>query len=178
MPVTLIYYVTASLDGYIARPDGSIDWLLPFVDDHGYNNYYASIDGLLMGRATYQQCLDEGDWPYPDKPTIVLTRANHLPRAAPQVEQLHCSPADALKRLQAQGCQRIWLVGGGSLAGNCLAAGLLDEVVISIIPLLLGAGIPLFGIGIERPLHLLEMRSFPSGIVQMHYQVLKETASP
>jgi len=181
VPATLIYYVAASLDGYIARPDGSVDWLEGYgseSDDHGYSAFYASIDGLLMGRATYLFCLDQGEWPYPDKPALVMTRSNHLPKAAPQVELEHYAPVDALASLEARGCERIWLVGGGSLAGNFLAAGLLDEVIVSIIPHLLGAGIPLFSIGLEQRLQLLEQRSFPSGIVQMRYQVLKETPSP
>lgn len=176
MSATLIYYVASSLDGYIARPDGSVDWLKYFQsqdDDHGYAAFYAGIDGLLMGRGTYLQCLDFGDWPYADKPAIVLTRANHLPLASPRVELQHCPPSEALASLEARGCQRIWLAGGGSLAGNCLAADLLDEVIVSIIPHLLGAGIPLFGIGLERRLQLLEQRSFPSGIVQVRYQVIK-----
>lgn len=86
MPPVLIYYVAASLDGYIARPDGSVDWLQGYDgsgDDHGYDAFYASIDGLLMGRATYLQCLGFGAWPYPGKPTVVMTRSNHLPQAAP-----------------------------------------------------------------------------------------------
>ncbi|MCP8464785.1 dihydrofolate reductase family protein [Pseudomonas sp. ZM23] len=181
MPPVLIYYVAASLDGYIARPDGSVDWLQGYDgsgDDHGYDAFYASIDGLLMGRATYLQCLGFGAWPYPGKPTVVMTRSNHLPQAAPQVELLHCPPSEALETLLAKGCKRIWLVGGGSLAGNILAAGLLGEVIVSIIPHLLGAGIPLFSVGLEQRLQLLEQRSFPSGIVQMRYQVLKETPSP
>ena len=181
MPSALIYYVAASLDGYIARPDGSVDWLHGYDsggDDHGYTAFYASIDGLLMGRTTYLQCLGFGQWPYPDKPALVMTRSNHLPQAAPQVELQHCSPSEALQALQAKGCQRVWLVGGGSLAGNLLAAGLLDEVIVSIIPHLLGAGVPLFSIGLEQRLQLLEQRSFPSGIVQVRYQVLKETPLP
>lgn len=180
MSTTLIYYVAASLDGYIARPDGSVDWLHGYDgsgDDHGYGAFYASIDGLLMGRATYLQCLAFGEWPYPDKPAVVMTRSNHLTQAAPQVELLHCPPSEALEALQTRGCQRVWLVGGGSLAGNFLAAGLLDEVIVSIIPHLLGAGIPLFSVGLEQRLQLLEQRSFPSGIVQMRYQVLKESPS-
>lgn len=180
MSTTLIYYVAASLDGYIARPDGSIDWLNGYDnagDDHGFGIFYASIDGLLMGRTTYLQYLSSGSWPFPDKPAIVMTRANHLPKAAPRVELLHCPPGEALETLHAKGCQRVWLVGGGSLAGNLLAAGLLNEVIVSIIPHLLGAGIPLFSVGLERRLQLLEQRSFPSGIVQMRYQVLKESPS-
>ncbi|WP_301295426.1 dihydrofolate reductase family protein [Pseudomonas nitroreducens] len=181
VPSTLIYYVSASLDGYIARPDGSVDWLEGYgseADDHGYNAFYAGIDGLLMGRATYLFCLKQEQWPYPDKPALVMTRSNHLSKAAPQVELEHYAPVDAIASLEARGCERIWLVGGGSLAGNFLAGGLLDEVIVSIIPHLLGAGIPLFSIGLEQRLQLLEQRSFPSGIVQMRYQVLKETPSP
>lgn len=181
MPTTLIYYVAASLDGYIARPDGSVDWLDGYEgdgDDHGYGAFYASIDGLLMGRGTYLQCLEFGQWPYPDKPCVVMTRSNHLPQGGPLVELLHCSPSEALEALRTKGCQRIWLVGGGSLAGNYLAAGLLDEIIVSIIPHLLGAGIPLFSVGLEQRLQLLEQRSFPSGIVQMRYQVFKESPSP
>lgn len=180
MQSTLVYFVAASLDGYIARPDGSVDWLLGYdsaTDDHGYSAFYAGIDGLLMGRTTYLHCLTQGDWPYPDKPTLVLTRANHLPLAGPQIELMHCPPSEALETLQTKGCKRVWLVGGGSLAGNFLAAGLLDELIVSIIPHLLGAGIPLFSIGLEQRLQLLEQRSFPSGIVQLRYLVLKESLS-
>ncbi len=158
-----------------------MDWLRGYdsaTDDPGHGAFYASIDGLLMGRVTYLHRLDQGDWPYPDKPTLVLTRANHLPLASPRVELIHCPPSEALKALQAKGCQRIWLVGSGSLAGNFLAAGLLDELIVSIIPQLLGAGIPLFSIGLEQRLQLLEQRSFPSGIVQLRYLVLKESRSP
>lgn len=181
MSPTLIYYVAASLDGYIARPDGSIDWLQGFpggADDSGYAAFHAGIDGLLMGRASYLQAVGNGAWPYPRKPTLVLTRSNRLPQAPAPVELLHCSPAEALENLRDRGCRRIWLVGGGTLAGNCLAADLLDEVIVSIIPHLLGAGTPLFGIGLERSLQLLEQRSLPGGIVQMRYQVLKERSTP
>ncbi|RJG14028.1 dihydrofolate reductase [Pseudomonas cavernicola] len=177
MTASLIYYVAASLDGYIARPDGSVDWLKQIEaagDDHGYSGFYQSIDGLLMGRGTYETVQAfEGGWPYPGKPCTVLTRAD-LPRAAPEVSISHSTPTEAIAELAAAGCKRIWLVGGGSLAASCFSVGLLDELVVSVIPYLLGAGIPLFSTGLERNLKLHEQRSFSTGVVQLHYQVQPE----
>ncbi len=181
MAASLIYYVAASLDGYIARPDGSVDWLKQIEacgDDHGYSGFYDSIDGLLMGRGTYEAVQTfEGGWPYPGKTCTVLTRAD-LPPAAPEVNISHSTPAEAIAELTAAGCKRIWLVGGGSLAVSCFTAGLLDELVVRVIPRLLGAGIPLFSIGLERSLKLQEQRSFSTGVVQLHYHVQPEREHP
>ena len=181
MRPALIYYVAASLDGYIARPDGRVDWLKPIEesgDDHGYQAFYASIDGLLMGRMTYESILAfGGEWPYPGKPCLVLTRNEPL-QTSPDVQISHDTPALALEQLAAAGCTRIWLVGGGSLAGTCYSAGLLDELVVSLIPHLLGAGIPMFATGLERRLQFREQRSFPTGVVQLHYQLLPEAETP
>ena len=180
MKPTLIYYVAASLDGYIARPNGRVDWLESIQttgDDHGYHAFYDGIDVLLMGRMTFDTLMAcAGDWPYPGKPCLVLTRRPHeqLPDG---VSMRHCTPSEALMELAKQGHRRIWLVGGGSLAGNCFAASLLDELVVSLVPYLLGAGIPMFSSGLERRLHLHEQRSFSSGVVQLHYQVLPENAA-
>lgn len=176
---SLIYYVAASLDGYIARPDGRVDWLKPLEqadDEPGYQRFYASIDGLLMGRATYEALLAQGgNWRYPGKPCTVLTRAE-LPRAAPDVKLSHNTPAAAIAELGDSGCRRIWLVGGGSLAGTCYAAGLLDELVVRLVPHLLGAGIPLFATGLEHGLTLHEQRSFANGVVQLHYRLRNDVA--
>ncbi|WP_342245481.1 dihydrofolate reductase family protein [Pseudomonas sp. OTU5201] len=181
MRAALIYYVAASLDGYIARPDGRVDWLKPIEeagDDHGYQAFYDSIDGLLMGRVTYETVLAfGGDWPYPSKPCTVLTGSD-LAQAASDVRICHDAPTQAIEQMAADGCKRIWLVGGGSLAGTCYSAGLLDELVVSFIPHLLGAGIPMFATGLERRLQLREQRSFPTGVVQLHYQLLPEAETP
>ena len=124
-----------------------------------------------MGRATYDMVQGFGSgWPYPGKPCVVLAR-NPLAQAPAGVEGRHCTPTEALEELAARGCQRVWLVGGGSLAGNCLAAGLLDELVVSVIPHLLGAGIQLFAGGLEQRLSLQGHRVFPSGVAQLHYRV-------
>ena len=177
MKPTLIYSVAASLDGYIARPDGRVDWLDAIQasgDEHSYHAVYDGIDALLMGRMTFDALMAlEGGWPYPGKPCRVLTRHPHeqLPEG---VSMHHCTPIEALTEQAEQGHQRIWLVGGGSLAGNCFAAGLLDELVVSVVPYVLGAGIPMFSSGLERSLRLHKQRNFSSGVVQLHYQVLAE----
>lgn len=176
MKPTLIYHVAASLDGYIARPDGSVDWLHGIGDDPGHADFHKSVDGLLMGRATYDAINSlEGNWPYPGKACLVLAR-NPIGRSSAGVQGRHCTPAEALEELAGRGCQRVWLVGGGSLAANCLAAGLLDELIVNVVPYLLGAGIPLFSTGLERPLRLIGERRFACGLVQHHYQVLPEAA--
>ncbi|MBC9251527.1 dihydrofolate reductase [Pseudomonas alcaligenes] len=179
MKPALIYYVAASLDGYIARPDGRVDWLEAIQtspDDHGYQAFYDGIDALLMGRMTFDTLQSfGGPWPYPGKPCTVLTR-NPQSTLPAGVSMRHCTPTEALADFAELGYQRIWLVGGGSLAGNCFAAGLVDELVVSLVPYLLGAGIPLFSTGLERPLSLHEQRSFSSGVVQLHYHVLPEAS--
>lgn len=179
MKPALIYYVAASLDGYIARPDGQVDWL-PETGTGGVDQaqtaFYAGIDGLLMGRASYDMLRGPGGaWPYAGKPCLVLAR-NPLERTPDGVHGRHCTPGEALDELAERGCRRVWLVGGGSLAGNCLAAGLLDELIVSIVPHLLGAGIPLFSTGLERRLRLRGQQGLASGVVQLHYQVLAEDA--
>lgn len=177
MKPALIYYVAASLDGYIARPDGRLDWLdatQSVQDDHGTTAFYDGIDALLMGRMTFDSLSAAGHWPYPGKPCTVLTR-NPLEQPPESVSMRHCTPTEALADFAELGYQRVWLVGGGSLAGNCFAAGLIDELVVSLVPYLLGAGIPLFSTGLERNLNLHEQRSFASGVVQLHYHVQQES---
>ena len=161
MKPTLIYYVAASLDGYIARPDGSSDWL---ADDY----QAPPCDCLLLGRATYD-ALGEA-CQLPDKPTLLLTR--HRPANLPaQVRARHCTPSEALDELAALGCRRVRLLGGSSLAGSCFAAGLLDELVVRLMPHLLGAGVPLFASGMEGRLQLLECHGADAGSIRLHYRV-------
>lgn len=174
MNPSLIYHVTSSLDGYIARPDGRLDWFdahRQADEECSFQYFYAGIDALLMGRITYEAMLQRGGpWPYPGKPCVVLTRSE-LPRASAEVQLTHCTPAQAVEALGEARFQRIWLVGGSSLAGTCYAAGLLDEMVINLVPYLLGAGVPLLATGLERGLVLNEQRRFNDGTIQLHYQV-------
>ena len=160
----IIYYVAASLDGFIATPDGGIDWLKPFEgtsEDYGYGDFYASVEAVLLGRTTYEQCLQFPEWPYAGKPYWMFSSANGN------------TPASVTAEMKARGLRRAWLVGGGKLAAAFRAERLITEHIVSIVPVLLGAGIPLFdGRGPRDELRLLGSRSYPSGIVQVRYETV------
>lgn len=169
----VIYYVAASLDGFIASPEGGLDWLTQFDqcgEDHGYKAFYNSIDALVIGRKTFEQVLSFGEWPYGDRPTILASK-EPISGCPPKVFATSGSPRDILDQLVSQGHQRVWLIGGAQLAHSFRQAGLIDEYLISVIPLILGGGIPLFqGTGPMEKLTLLESRSFRSGLTQLHYR--------
>lgn len=177
MNSSLTYHVTSSLDGYIARPDGHLDWfdsLHQADQEYSFQYFYSGIDALLMGRGTYEALLARGgSWPYPGKPCVVLTRLA-LPRASDEIQLTHCTPAQAVAALEEAGFHRIWLVGGSLLAGSCYTAGLIDEIIVNLVPHLLGAGVPMLATGMERSLTLNEQRRFDNGTLQLHYQVQKQ----
>ncbi len=170
----LIYYVAASLDGFIARPDGGLDWLpVPTGrQDYGYARFLRGVDTLVMGRKTYELSLTLGPWPYGDKRCHVLTRRPGTRRDA-RVSFVRGPVAAWLRREKRRPGRNVWLVGGGEAARECFAAGLVDEIILTQVPVLLGAGIPLF-----RPaetttaLALRRSRAYPDGLVQLHYRVL------
>ena len=130
----IIYYVAASLDGFIATPEGGIDWLKPYEgtgEDYGYGEFYASVEAVLLGRATYEQSLQFPEWPYAGKPYWVFSRATGN------------TPGSVIAEMQARGLRRAWLVGGGKLAAAFRAERLISEHIVSIVPVLLGRGISL-----------------------------------
>jgi dihydrofolate reductase len=159
----IVYYVAASVDGFIATSDGGIEWLQPFEstgEDYGYAEFYASVQAVLLGRKTYEQCLQFPEWPYAGKPYWVFSGANGN------------TPAKAVTEMQSRGIRRAWLVGGGKLAAGFRAAGLITEHIVSVIPVLLGSGIPLFdGKARQQSLRLVSAKSFDNGIVQLRYLV-------
>jgi dihydrofolate reductase len=163
-------FIAMSLDGYIARPDGGLDWLSRFEgEEHGYQDFFASIDALVVGRNTYDIVLGFAEWPYAGKRCVILTH-----RAAParHGEEFHDGPARPLiERLGREGVKRVY-VDGGVVIREFLRQRLIDEMTISVIPIVLGAGIPLFaGTEAERLLKLESTRSWPSGLVQLRYTV-------
>ncbi len=168
----VVYYVAASLDGYIATSDGGIEWLSPFEgkgEDYGYAAFYASIDAVLLGRRTYAQCLTFGEWPYPGKPCWVFSHGR-IKINEPGVTLTNQDPHQMVSELHARKLQRAWLVGGGELAGSFRREGFISEYIVSVVPVILGAGIPLFASG--RPqevLRLVETNAYRSGIVQLRY---------
>ena len=166
----IVYYVAASLDGYIADADGGVSWLPQGgADDYGYADFYAGVDALAMGRRTYDQALAFGEWPYAGKPTYVFTR--HAPDDAPQdVEFVRDNPADFVRRIAAGRSGTLWLVGGGNLAEQFRLAGLIDEYLVFVIPVILGRGVPLFeGDAAPTSLRLESAQTYDDGGVMIHY---------
>jgi dihydrofolate reductase len=142
----VVLYIAMSLDGYIAKPDGSVDWLYDVEGDggdNGYHRFYDTIGTVVMGRLTYEEVLTlVEDFPYADKPCYVLSRSLHDPE--PHVVFTD-EPVDTLiARLKQISDGHIWLVGGGQLVQAFLAHHLIEEFHIAIIPKVLGDGIPLF----------------------------------
>ena len=170
--VAVIYYVAASLDGYIAPLDRGLSWLAPFEssgEDYGYADFYRSIDAVLVGSQTFKQAAQFPQWPYPEKPCWVFSR-QPLHTSLPHVFVTDQSPEEVVAELDRRECQRAWLVGGGQLAGSFRVQGLITEYIVSVIPVLLGAGVPLFGspAPAERLL-LVTSKVYPRGLVQLRY---------
>ncbi len=165
-------FIACSLDGYIARTDGSIDWL--FTDgDYGYTDFIRSIDILIMGRKTYEHLLHMvTDYPHQDKQTLVLSHTRAGSRDA-HAQFVSGPVRDLVEPLRHTPGGDIWLVGGAEVVRDFLAEGLIDEFILSYHPLLLGSGIPLF-LPQSRPisLRLEETLAFPSGLVQLRYRHL------
>ncbi len=161
-------YIATSLDGYIARRDGRLDWLAAVQqpgEDYGYARFAETVDVVVLGRGTYDTVQGFDAWPYSGKRVIVLT---HRPADPRHGEELFGGdPAELVARLAADGHRRAY-VDGGRVIQQFLAAGLLDDLTISIIPVVLGGGIPLFE-GSERALALDGVEAFPSGLVQLRY---------
>jgi dihydrofolate reductase len=174
MPATGHIYIATSVDGYIARANGAIDWLAPYNEDTGYDTFIASIDGLVMGRGTFETALSFGAWPY-DKPVVVLSRtltdADIRADLAGKVRVSNMSPKTLMESLGAAGWQRAY-VDGGKVIQAFLRDGLIADMVLTRIPVLLGNGIPLFGqTNRDIALRHVATRSYPSGLVQSTYAV-------
>jgi dihydrofolate reductase len=164
----LVYYVASSLDGYIADDEGKVDWLPDAGPDQdfGYGEFIKNIDALLIGRRTFDQVLTFGDWPYTGLPTRVWTR-RPLIDPPELVEPIAGSPHEVTAALDAESFGRVWLVGGAALAETLRREGLIDEWIITLIPLTLGSGIPLFG-GAQEAMSISSVETYPGAILQLH----------
>jgi dihydrofolate reductase len=167
-------FVGASLDGFIARADGRLDFLHASSEgeSYGYEEFIATVDALVMGRKTYDTVLTFGKWPYGSTPVFVLsTRPLAPPPAGANVEHLSGSPASVLAALGARGFAHIYVDGGDTIQ-RFLRAGAIDRLIVSRVPVLIGGGIPLFG-ALERDIRLAHVatRTYASGLVQSEYVV-------
>ncbi len=166
-------FIATSLDGFIARPDGAIDWLpTDNEEDHGFTPFMASIDAIVMGRNTYRVVESFGAWPYGELPVIVLTTQPStltLPPGA-RAEAMAGPPDEIVARLAARGLTKLYIDGGDTIQ-RFLVAGLVDRMIITRIPVLLGAGIPLFGaLPHDVQWQHVATHTFAGGLVQSEYQ--------
>jgi dihydrofolate reductase len=182
------YYCAASLDGYIADADDSLDWLTgyeatfagpadeagPMVPGGSYERFYAGVGALVSGSVTYEWLLAHAEpWPYPGKPYWVMTTRD-LPRPAASdadvrffdggAAELHARIAE-----EAGEAGNLWIVGGGGVASQFTAAGRLDDVLLTVVPVLLGAGKPVFDRPLPGPLRLTGTTAFANGMVELRY---------
>ena len=180
----LIYYCTVSLDGYLADARSSTDWMHGAPrEDYGFAEFYRGVSALLLGRRTYEQMLDTGDFfPYADKPVYVFSGNDKLRRAAPSVQIVSdISPEVCVARLKLRDAEEgpLWLGGGARLASTLYAAGLVDEIQLHIQPIILGEGLPFLG-GADLPrqgLDLQECEKKPGGFVTLRYRTVKSWRS-
>ena len=167
-------FVGTSVDGFIARADGTLDFLdHAGKEPHGYDEFIATIDAIVMGRNTLETVLGFGRWPF-TKPVFVLSTRElpPLPHGG-AVERLEGEPADIVAQLAARGIGSIY-VDGGVTVQRFLEAGLIDRLVVSRVPVLIGAGIPLFGaLSHDVVLRHVSTRAFASGLVQTEYAIAK-----
>ena len=167
-------FVGTSVDGFIARPNGELDFL-PHEggEEHGYSEFFASVDALVIGRGTFETVLGFGSWPYGRKPVVVLS-SRSLDLSQVQggvVEQMSGAPGEIVERLADRGIGHIY-VDGGITVQRFLRAGLITRLVLTRVPVLIGSGIPLFGpLDADVPLRHVATRTFPSGLVQSEYAV-------
>jgi dihydrofolate reductase len=177
--------MVASLDGFIARRDGSVDWLETAdefaagetLESGDIEAFLRTIDCYVMGSRTYETALGfeaKGmGWVYGDKPTFVLT-TRKLPKVRDTIEFYSGDLTVLVNERLKPAFRHIWFVGGGAVAGQCLRLGLADEIRYSIVPILIGDGVPFFeGLDRDVRLHLAEVRAHKNGMVELRHEVTR-----
>ncbi len=174
-------FVGVSLDGFIARPNGDLDWLMGEGggdgSEYGYNEFIAGIDAIVMGRKTFEKALTFAKWYYGTKRVVVLSsRSLDLSGAQVRggiVEQMAGDPAEIVSKLAASGARHLY-VDGGITIQQLLRAGLIHRIIISRLPVLIGDGIPLFGsLPHDIRLRHIATLTYPGGMIQSEYHVMK-----
>jgi dihydrofolate reductase len=160
-------FIATSLDNFIAGKNGELDWLFSDDNDYGYNEFYNSIDTTLIGNKTYKQILTFGEFPYPNKTNFVFTRT-HSNQDTKAVHFITDDLIEFVKSLKKQNGKDIWLVGGGEINTLMLNADLIDEMILSIHPIILAQGIPLFTDNAKRAhFKTKNCKTFESGLIQL-----------
>ena len=167
-------FVGTSLDGFIARPDGAFDFLDAGGNEpHGYEEFMATVDALVIGRKTYEVVLSLGGWHYEKKPVFVLSH-HELPPAPAEavVERMSGDTSEIVSQLERRGFEHIY-VDGGLTIQEFIRAGLIQRLIVTRVPVLIGEGIPLFGKLLhDIPLKHIDTRQFAGGLVQSEYEIV------
>ena len=167
-------FIGTSLDGFIARPNGDLDFLPPGGGEpHGYNEFIAGIDAIVIGRKTFETVLTMKPWPYGNKRVVVLSSSpvDFSKVVGGRVEQMAGSPAEIVSKLAASGAHHLY-VDGGITIQNFLRAGLIQRLTITRVPVLIGDGIPLFGsLPHDIRLRHIATKHYPSGLVSSEYSI-------
>ncbi len=168
------YYAASSIDGYIAKEAGDMSWLddlnIP-PKESGYEEFYSTIDALVMGRKTYEFIQNYGTWPYGDKPVWICTRKKIEPMNGANIQK-ETSPGDVVKTASKMGIIHLWLVGGGSLAASFINKSLLTDLSISQMPIILGKGISLFDPIVDQSqLNLKDCKKISTHFLQLEYEI-------
>ena len=166
-------FIATSLDDFIARLDGALDWLPVEPEPHGYDEFIATVDAIVIGRKTFETVLSFGGWAYGKKPVVVLSSTMSelkVPTGA-VCDLMAGTPHEIIARLTGRGMKHLYIDGGITIQ-RFLEAGLIQRMTITRIPILLGSGIPLFGpLSHDIKFEHVATRSFPSGIVQSEYLI-------
>jgi dihydrofolate reductase len=174
MPVSV--FIGTSVDGFIARPNGALDFLPEGGGEpHGYKEFIATVDALVIGRNTFETVLAFPEWPYGDKRVVVLSsRPLDLSTVrGGRVEQMSGSPAEVVSQLAASGAEHLYIDGGITIQ-RFLRAGLVERLIITRVPVLIGEGIPLFGsLPQDVRLRHISTQAYPSGLVKSEYQIVR-----
>jgi dihydrofolate reductase len=172
--MTISVFIGTSLDGFIARRNGSFDFLpANGGEPHGYEEFIAGIDALVMGRKTFETVLAFPEWPYGEKRVVVLSSRSldFSPVRGGNVEQMSGSPAEIVARLAATGAHHLYIDGGITIQ-EFLRAGLIQRLIITRVPVLIGEGIPLFGtLPHDVQLRHISTQHYASGLVKTEYEV-------
>ena len=169
-------FIGTSVDGFIARPNGALDFLPEGGGEpHGYHEFFPSVDALVIGRKTFETVLAFPEWPYGDKRVIVLSSQTLDLSKVPagRVEQMQGSPRDIFSQLERRGIRHIYVDGGVTVQGF-LREGLIQRLIITRVPVLIGEGVPLFG-ALSKDIRLehVQTQYYGSGLVKTEYRVLR-----
>lgn len=168
----LVVYIAASLDGFIAKPNDDLSFLSMVEkegEDYGYADFVSTIDTVIVGRKTYDWVVKNWHFPHADKKTYVITRTKSPDEG--NISFYSGDLTDLVNRLKSESGKDIFCDGGGQIVNELLRSNLVDEIIVSIIPVLVGDGVRLFETGIpEQKLELVSVKSFETGLVQLHYK--------